>query len=79
MFDMSRSLERAFQRFRPQPADGVRSDVAGRISMAASQAAMEARMRSVERELGEVKSRVNGLIFLVAGTVVTQVLMKVLA
>ena len=40
---------------------------------------MEARMRSVERELGEVKSRVNGLIFLVAGTVVTQVLMKVLA
>lgn len=76
---MSKSLERALQRFRSRPAGGVPGDVAGRISAAASQAAMEQRMDSVERELGEVKSRVNGLIFLVAGTVVTQLLMKVLS
>ena len=37
---------------------------------------MELRLGNVERELGEVKGRVNGLIFLVAGTVVTQVVLK---
>lgn len=79
MFDMSKSLEKALQRFRSRPADGVHSDVAGRVSAAASQAAMEQRMSNLERDVIEVKNRVNGLIFLVAGTVVTQVLMKVLA
>jgi hypothetical protein len=79
MFDMSRSLARALHRFRQNPADGVRADVAVRVSSAAFRAAMEERMRNLERDVGEVKSRVNGLIFLVAGTVITQLLMRVLA
>lgn len=79
MFDMSKSLEGALQRFRSRPAGGVASEVAGRISAAVFEAAMEQRMRNLEQDVGEVKNRVNGLIFLAVGTVVTQVLMKVLA
>jgi len=37
------------------------------------------RLRHVERDMGDIKNRVNGLIFLVAGTVITQLLMRVLA
>ncbi len=79
MFAMSRSLERALQRFRTPPADGDRVDVAGRVSTAAFRAAIEERMRNVERDMGDIKNRVTGLIFLLAGTVITQLLMRVLA
>jgi hypothetical protein len=79
MFAMSQSLERALQRFRPHPADGDRVDVAGRISTAAFRASIEERMRNLERDMGDIKNRVNGLIFLVAGTVITQLLVRVLA
>jgi hypothetical protein len=40
---------------------------------------MEQRMRNLERDMGDIKTRVNGLIFLVAGTAITQLLSKVLA
>lgn len=76
---MTRSLERTLQRFRQSPADGVRADVASRVSAAAFRAAMAERMRNLERDLGDVKNRVNGLIFLVAGAVITQLLTKVLS
>ncbi len=85
MFAMSRSLERALQRFRTPPADGDpdgsvgRVDVAGRVSTAAFRAAIEERMRNVERDMGDIKNRVTGLIFLLAGTVITQLLVRVLA
>jgi len=79
MFAMSRSLERALQRFRTPPADGDRVDVAGRVSTAAFRAAIEERMRNVERDLGDIKNRVTGLIFLLAGTVITQLLVRVMA
>ncbi len=79
MFAMSRSLERAFQRFRTPPADGDRVDVAGRVSTAAFRAAIEERTRNLERDMGDIKNRVNGLIFLVAAAVITQLLVRVLA
>ena len=79
MFAMSHSLDRALQRFRTTPADGDRVDVAGRVSAAAFRAAVEERMRNLERDMGDIKNRVNGLIFLVAGTVITQLLVRVLA
>ena len=85
MFAMSRSLERALQRFRTPPADGDpdgsvgRVDVASRVSTAAFRAAIGERMRNLEREMGDIKNRVNGLIFLVAGAVITQLLVRVLA
>jgi hypothetical protein len=79
MFEMSRPLERALQRFRSHPADGVRAGVAASVSGAAFRAAMQERLRNLERDVGDVKNRVNGLIFLVAGTVITQLLARVLA
>ena len=47
-------------------------------SAAAFRAAVEERLRALEREMAEVKSRVNGLIFLIAGTVATQVILRLM-
>jgi hypothetical protein len=35
------------------------------------------RLRSVERDVAELKARVNGLIFVVLGAVVTQLVLRV--
>lgn len=42
---------------------------------AAFRAAVEQRLKALEAELGEVKSRLNGLLFLAAGAVLTQFLL----
>jgi hypothetical protein len=42
----------------------------------AGQDAIEVRLAAVERDLAELKTRVNGLIFVVLGAVVTQVVLK---
>jgi hypothetical protein len=39
---------------------------------------VEERLRNLEQQVNEIKGRVNGLIFLVAGTALTQVIIKVL-
>jgi IS4 transposase len=41
-------------------------------------AVVEERLRHLEQQLGDLKGRVNGLIFLVAGTALTQVIIKIL-
>ncbi len=46
---------------------------------AAFRAAVEERLRSLESQLEEVKSRLNGLLFFVAGTVITQVVLRLIA
>jgi hypothetical protein len=51
----------------------VRRD-SGRSS-AAFHAVVEERLRSLEKQLDEVKGRVNGLIFLIIGVVITQVVL----
>ncbi len=70
---MPTALERALARFRRRPSGG--SDTA-RVSAAEFRAATEQRLRSLEREVAEVKGRVNGLIFVVAGAVITQVVLR---
>ncbi len=79
---MSRRLNEALGRFRP---DGClsgrrRADDGGdsrtRVSAAEFRAATEQRLRSLEREVAEVKGRINGLIFVVAGAVITQVVLR---
>jgi hypothetical protein len=78
---MPASLERALARFRPdgrppgRRRPGREGDSA-RISAAEFRAATEQRLRSLEREVAEVKGRVNGLIFVVAGAVITQVVLR---
>jgi len=44
----------------------------------AFRARVEERLRNLEQQVSEIKGRVNGLIFLVAGTALTQVIMKLL-
>jgi hypothetical protein len=49
-----------------------------RGSAAAFRAAVEERLRALEREMAEVKGRVNGLIFLIAGTVAAQIILRII-
>jgi hypothetical protein len=71
---VSRSLAEALRRFRRAPElDGP---VSARVSAAEFRAAAEERLRALEREVAEVKGRVNGLIFVVAGAVITQVVLR---
>ena len=46
---------------------------------AAFRAGVEQRLQGLEADLSEVKSRLNGLLFCIVGTVLTQVVLKVLA
>ena len=43
---------------------------------AAFRATVEARLRNLEADLVEVKTRLNGLLFFIAATVVAQVLLR---
>jgi hypothetical protein len=72
---MTEALERAIARFRPRPAANL--DLNGRVSAAAFRAMALERLRSVERDVAELKTRVNGLIFVVLGAVVTQLVLRV--
>lgn len=47
------------------------------MSGTAFRAAIEVRMHNLERDIGELKGRLNGLIFVVIGAVITQLLLKV--
>lgn len=46
---------------------------------AAFRARVEERLRNLEGQLEELKGRINGLLFFIAGTVVAQMLLRVLA
>ncbi|HEU0074488.1 MAG TPA: hypothetical protein VFS30_10790 [Dehalococcoidia bacterium] len=46
---------------------------------AAFRARVDERLRSLEAELAELKSRINGLLFFIAGTVIAQALLRLLA
>ena len=70
------SLERAIGRFRRAPAE---NGVSSRVSAAAFRSMAIERLRAVERDVAEIKGRVNGLIFVVAGAVITQLVLKVAA
>ena len=82
---MTDRLQRAISRFRPdgRPPGRVSSPAGGngttaaRISAAAFRAAVEQRLRNLEGDMADLKGRLNGLIFLVLGTVITQLVLKV--
>jgi len=57
-----------------KPRRGARRP-GSRSSSAAFHAVVEERLRSLEKQLDEVKGRVNGLIFLIVGVVITQVVL----
>ena len=71
-------LQRVISRFRPHgPSPDGNGATAARISAAAFRAAVGQRLRNLERDMADLKGRLNGLIFLVAGTVITQLVLKV--
>ncbi len=49
------------------------------LSAGAFRAVVDERLSSLERQLDELKGRINGLLFLVAGTVLAQVIIRLLA
>ena len=75
---MASRLEQALARFRRgrQAAQEAAKPPTGRGD--AFRARVEERLRNLEQQVSEIKGRVNGLIFLVAGTALTQVIMKLM-
>ena len=74
---MPDSLERAIGRFRRVPERNGRTPA--RISAAAFRAAVEQRLAALERDVGDLKGRINGLIFVVLAAVITQVVLRLVA
>jgi hypothetical protein len=60
--------------------EGIEANGNGRrISEAAAfRARVEERLRNLESELSELKSRINGLLYFIVGTVVAQALLRLL-
>ncbi len=73
---MSDVLERTLARLRRRAQGEESEEVPARLSAAAFRAVVDERLRSLERQLDEVKGRVNGLIFLLAGTVAAQLVLR---
>jgi len=71
------ALERAIARLRRSPPPRDEEPLAT-LSGPAFRATVNERLRGLERQLDEVKGRVNGLIFLLAGTVAAQLVLRLL-
>jgi hypothetical protein len=61
---------------RQQELDRARDE---HLTPIAFRASVTQRLRALEREVAEVRSRINGLLFVVAGAVVTQVVLRLFA
>ncbi|MDZ4278854.1 MAG: hypothetical protein U1B78_06925 [Dehalococcoidia bacterium] len=71
-------LERTLARLGRGRAKAGRDSPAASLSAAAFRAAVNERLRSLERQLDELRGRVNGLIFLLAGAVAAQLVLRLL-
>jgi hypothetical protein len=69
-------VETRHQPAQPMSAGNRSAAHRSRGSAAAFRAVVEERLRNLEREMGEVKGRINGLIFLVLGAVITQLMLR---
>lgn len=54
------------------------AEPAAQLSAAGFRAVVDERLRSLERQLDEVKGRVNGLIFMLAGAVAAQLVLRLM-
>jgi hypothetical protein len=77
---MAREIERALAALRRRRDRAARAtplaDAPVPLRGAAFRASVDERLRTLERQLDEVKGRVNGLLFLLAGAVATQVVLR---
>ena len=74
---MASRLEQTLARFR-RARQAEQEAATPRRGSDAFRVRVEERLRNLEQQVSEIKGRVNGLIFLVAGTALTQVIMKLL-
>jgi hypothetical protein len=79
----ARALDEAIARFlrRKRQAERERDGAVSLETMSAPafRAIVADRLRSLERDVAEVRTRVNGLLFVVAGAVATQVVLRLFA
>jgi hypothetical protein len=75
------ALEQAIRDFALRRRRASRTTAADLESMSAPafRVVVAERLRALERDVGEVRARVNGLLFVVAGAVVTQVVLRLFA
>lgn len=71
-----KTLEDVIARFARRPHRREAGVDAASLSAGAFRAVVDERLRSLERQMDEVKGRVNGLIFLLAGTVAAQLILR---
>lgn len=71
---MTTELDQAIRRFRKGPDDSADT----RVSAATFRTSVQQRLRTVERDIADIKTRVNGLIFVVVGAVITQLVLRVM-
>lgn len=72
----SRRLRQALARFRRR-AGAAPAAAQAALSAPAFRAAVAARLHALERDVAEVRARINGLLFVVAAAVVTQLVLRV--
>jgi hypothetical protein len=76
---MPKELERAIAAFRRRPPQSTPD---GRPLAphddASFRASVDVRLQNLERQLDELKGRINGLLFLLAGAVASNVILKLL-
>ena len=75
---MASRLEKTIARFRRRQLAARQEPTEPSDGRDPFRALVEQRLATLEQQLGDLKGRVNGLIFLVAGTALTQVIMKLL-
>jgi hypothetical protein len=68
---------RWFGRRRRETQQAARGDALMVMSAAGFRVVVAARLEALERDLAEVRARINGLLFVVAGAVVTQVVLRI--
>ena len=77
-------LEHAVRRFalrwrRARPRVETPAEEIASMPAPAFRVLVAERLRSVERDMAEVRARINGLLFVVAGAVVTQLVLRLVA
>lgn len=77
-------LECAVRRFvlrwrRARPRPELPPDEIASMPAPAFRVLVAERLRTVERDMAEVRTRINGLLFVVAGAVVTQLVLRLVA
>ena len=73
-----RLLERTLAKLRQRTTGEDERTPAVQLSASAFRAVVDERLRNLERQLDEVKARVHGLLFLLAGAVAAQLILRLL-